>query len=887
MRRNEPDKASRKPLGFASNLAWIRIAIPLVLLASALSVGGCALTSGANNSIPSSALAISTTTLPQGLSNSAYEASLAASGGKQPYTWSLASGTLPKGLALTSSSGAISGTPTQAGASTFTVKVEDSSSPISTATASMMIAVGSTASRVSISLSPTTASVINGAEQQFTATVSGSSNTGVSWSLSGAGCTGTACGSLSNAGNSSVYLAPTAPPSPATVTITATSAADTTKSATATVTVVNQISVAVSPVNPSVGVGASQQFSASVLGTTNTAVTWSLTGAGCSGAACGTLSSNGLFKAPSAVPPSASVKITATSVADSTMAGSTIVTIEGSLNGTPPAAPALPEASVDLTMPMQGTANCPSLTSGSDCIRQVPAGNASSLQAALNASTCGDTVVLQAGSTYSGNFTVPNIGSCSGWVVVESSNVSSLPSGTRVGPSSVSKMASLSTATLGPVLQLPTAGIHNFRFIGLEISCATGVCDAPHDFMGGLVEITGGSPVTVAQTPNNIIIDRCYIHGTPTQNIRRGVGANGTNIGVVDSYVSEIHESGAASGGDSQTIEDWNGAGPLLIQNNYLEAASENILFGGADTTIPGLIPSDITIVGNYFYKDPSWRGKPAPYNWVIKDSLEFKSAQRVLVQGNVFAYCWVAGQAGELIELTPRSQGGDSWATAADLTFTDNLLEHASIGFIIGDSDYVDVPTSQPPQRILVQNNVLTDITPSWSAGTGSAGLGFQIGVIDSGANPNDLTDWHDLTIDHNDLIDTNADIFLNGGQCVGCVVPAGPIQITNNIGSLGVTASGAAGGRALSLFLTQLTWNKNVLSNATGTNYPSGTFLSLLSQIGFTNYSLTSVAGTNYQLLPSSPYVSAGTDGKDIGVWDWSTWNTATANAVSGIFP
>jgi Putative Ig domain/Abnormal spindle-like microcephaly-assoc'd, ASPM-SPD-2-Hydin/Immunoglobulin domain/Protein of unknown function (DUF1565) len=69
-------------------------------------------------------LAISTTSLPTGVVGQAYSAQLNATGGATPYSWSVASGALPAGLAL-SSSGAISGTPTTAGASTFTAKVTD------------------------------------------------------------------------------------------------------------------------------------------------------------------------------------------------------------------------------------------------------------------------------------------------------------------------------------------------------------------------------------------------------------------------------------------------------------------------------------------------------------------------------------------------------------------------------------------------------------------------------------------------------------------------------------------------------------------------------------------------------------------------------------------
>jgi len=541
-------------------------------------------------------------------------------------------------------------------------------------------------------------------------------------------------------------------------------------------------------------------------------------------------------------------------------------------NRVTPARPALPEATVDVTMPVQ-----------MGKIRRISPGDSKSFQKALSASTCGDTIVLQAGSTYSGNFTIPNIGSCSGWVIVESSKVSNLPSGTRVSLSSASDMAKLSGTALTAALRFAATGIHNFRFIGLEISCATGVCDVPNDLAEGLVEIDGGLPSSAAQTPDHIIIDRCYIHGTPTQNIRSGIRANGTNIAVIDSYISEIHENGF----DSQAIVDWNGAGPLLIQNNFLEAASENILFGGAGAAVSRLIPSDITIVGNYFYKNPSWLGKAAPYNWVIKNLLEFKNAQRVLVHGNVFAYCWYAAQDGSIVLVTPRSYSGDSWATAADLTFTDNLLEHAAIGFVISHSDYNHVPTSHPSQRILIQNNVLTDIDrATW--GTGSGGWSFLLEDIAGGANPNNLTNWHDLTIDHNDLFtqnNYNCSVFSAGGTGPSAV-PAGPIQFTNNLMVGDLCGQGLSPGkRSLDFYYHDVTWDKNVLVSARGRDYPKGTLiLSKTNDLRFGPESLANNPGTAYRLLSASPYHNAGTDRKDIGVWDWSTLNTATNQALTG---
>jgi len=95
-------------------------------------------------------LAISTTSLPAGLPNTGYSAALAASGGSAPYTWSIFSGTLPAGLALNASSGAITGTPSATGTSNFTVQASDASSPAQVATKALSINIISSQTVMSI-----------------------------------------------------------------------------------------------------------------------------------------------------------------------------------------------------------------------------------------------------------------------------------------------------------------------------------------------------------------------------------------------------------------------------------------------------------------------------------------------------------------------------------------------------------------------------------------------------------------------------------------------------------------------------------------------------------------------------------------------------------------
>ena len=165
---------------------------------------------------------------------------------------------------------------------------------------------------VSVAVSPTTATLAAGGTQQFTATVSNASNTSVTWTRS------PAVGTISSSG---LYTAPTSVTSQQTVTITATSVADTSKTATATVTITPGVAVSVTPTTATLAPGGTQQFTATVANASNTSVTWSRS------PAVGTISSSGLYTAPTNVTSQQTVTITATSVADTSKTDTAIVTI--------------------------------------------------------------------------------------------------------------------------------------------------------------------------------------------------------------------------------------------------------------------------------------------------------------------------------------------------------------------------------------------------------------------------------------------------------------------------------------------------------------------------------------------------------------------------------
>ncbi len=211
------------------------------------------------------------------------------------------------------------------GAHQVTVQARDGSGTFSK-TASITVPGTPPPPAVSVSITPTTASISTAGSQQFTATVTGSTNTAVTWSATG--------GTVTTAG---LFSSPSA----GTFTVQATSVADTTKSASATVTVTAPpppppVSVTVTPTTASISTSASQQFTATVTGSANTAVTWSATG--------GTVTTAGLFSSTSA----GTFTVQATSVADTTKSASATVTVTAP-PPPPPVSVSISPASVTLT----------------------------------------------------------------------------------------------------------------------------------------------------------------------------------------------------------------------------------------------------------------------------------------------------------------------------------------------------------------------------------------------------------------------------------------------------------------------------------------------------------------------------------------------------------
>jgi hypothetical protein len=471
----------------------------------------------------------------------------------------------------------------------------------------------------------------------------------------------------------------------------------------------------------------------------------------------------------------------------------------------------------------------------------VPAGG--SLQAALERAQPGDTITLEPGAIYVGPITLPRK-SDEQWITVRTSEPDgSFPApGRRVDPSHARLMPKVVAAS-GPALSA-APGAHHYRFIGIEIRPRDG------SFVTNLVDF--GRGVTAAgDLPHHIVFDRCYLHGDAKKGARRGIALNAREAAVVDSYLADFKEAGA----DSQAIAGWSGPGPFKIVNNYLEAAGENLLFGGADPPIRDLVPADIEIRRNHFAKPLAWKSGERGYEgttWTVKNLLELKNARRVLIEGNLLEHNWVQAQNGFAILFTVRNQdGGAPWSTIEDVTFVNNVLRHSAAGINMLGRD--DNHPSQAARRIVIRNNLFEDIGgPRWGGG----GTLFQL-----------LNGVGHVVIEHNTAAQSGTLIMAEGPTPHEGFVFRANIAPHNLYGIIG--AGTGPGSPTIERFFPGGVVEQNVIAGAGSARYPRDNFFpGSLDGVGFVDR-----GRGDYRLGEGSRYrrAAGGQDpGADVTVLD-----------------
>ncbi len=512
-----------------------------------------------------------------------------------------------------------------------------------------------------------------------------------------------------------------------------------------------------------------------------------------------------------------------------------------------------------------------------------------SLQGALNNASCGDTIELQAGATFTGLFTFP-AKSCddSHWIVLRTNNLPSQlpPEQTRISPcyagirslpsrpayncSSPAKVmakiiGSGASGSSGPLLF--AVGANHYRLIGLEITRPTNTSSIVN-----LAWLQNGGPA------HHIIFDRVWMHGVAQYDTRRGIDLGGsTYVAIIDSYFSDFHcTTVTAMCGDSQAIAGGMGnlaMGPYKIVNNYLEASGENILFGGGGGTRS---PTDIEIRRNHLYKPRIWQkgqagyvGGKGGYPFQVKNHFELKNGQRILFEANIAQYTWGGfSQAGYSILLTPKNQSGTcAKCQVTDVTVRYNRISHVGAGFQIANVRSGSA-VAFDGERYSIHDVTVDDINSTTYLG---AGVLAQIsqdnpGPILKKISMNHITAFPDKSLFY---VGSSSARQMQSFTFENSLVNSGQYPVWSTGGSsncahyeVPLTTFGAC-------FNSYAVTDNAIIacsSNWPPSSWPAGnSFPSSATPVQFVSYNGGN--GGNYQLLSSSAYHGAASDGKDMG--------------------
>jgi hypothetical protein len=485
----------------------------------------------------------------------------------------------------------------------------------------------------------------------------------------------------------------------------------------------------------------------------------------------------------------------------------------------------------------------------SQTIISIPAG--ASLQAAIDKALPGDTILLTPGASYTGNFYLrKKPGSATITIATAGQEMKySIPA--RVKPAEAPLLAKILSANSSPAIRADR-GSHDYRIAGVEIKTAPGIYNM------GLVRFGEGTESSDVDLPYNIELDRAYVHGDSNVGSKRGVALNGKNLTVSNCHIFDFKSTSQ----DTQAVAGWGGPGPFKIYNNYLEAAGENILFGGTAPGIAGVIPSDIEIIGNHMRKPLSWRTyvNSAGLPWIIKNILELKSARRVLIEGNILENVWAAAQVGFAIVLKAEKDNPFALADTCDIVIRKNIIRNAAGGVnILGR-----ITTSQwTAKQITIAHNLFDNINSSW-------GEKVRLFSIVNGAQG--------VTIENNTATPT----VKPGMYLLAEGEPSFAFVFRSNIvpfGDSGLKGSGvAAGVPTIDTYLPGAAVSHNIVFGGSGVGLtPLDTFLTDCALLQWVDPTRV------WHLSSKSPYKGAGANGADPG-YDYYAVRSATVTTIYG---
>jgi len=413
------------------------------------------------------------------------------------------------------------------------------------------------------------------------------------------------------------------------------------------------------------------------------------------------------------------------------------------------------------------------------------------LQAAIDRARPGDEIRLEAGAVFTGHFVLrARAGTSVAPITIRTDG--RLPS-SRIRPQDAALLPTLTPAGASPVIRTEP-GASYWRLVGLRIRGNGG-----NDLI-----VLGDGRAQASGIPQQIELDRLLILGDPARGQKRGIALNSAATTIRNCYIADIKRVGE----ETQAIAGWNGPGPYLIENNYLEAAGISVLFGGTEPSIAGLVPSDITVRRNTMAKPVAWRGQ----RWMVKNLLELKNARRVRIEGNLFQHNWAAAQAGFAILFTVRASGSRAtWSTVRDVTFENNIVRRAAGGInILG---YDTNAVSQQTRNLVIRNNLFYEIDHrAW----GGNGWFLQVG-----------NEPADILVEHNTILQSGNLVTAYGGTQFA-PRPIRRFRFLNNIAwhnRYGLFGIGIGVGLpALEAYFPGGEFTGNLLAGGSAARYPAG---------------------------------------------------------------
>lgn len=537
-----------------------------------------------------------------------------------------------------------------------------------------------------------------------------------------------------------------------------------------------------------------------------------------------------------------------------------------------------------------------------------------SLQTAYNGASCGADIQLTAGNTYTLTSLAAKGCSDAQWIWIRTVPSGNLPAEGVTTTPCYSNVTSLADY---PAFPCPTSGAFTAK---IQVAAGTTIANGGDHIRLENVEIAKGSGAAVqnlvnAASGSKQVYDRVWFHGNPGEETGNAIFMDGgSNISVVDSAYTDGHcISSIGTGCEGHGFNATTAPGPFKISHNFISAGGQYIFYGGGG--FASGTPTSIEISYNHGYRPFTWdpactigsgcpggvvyNGGVSGHAYTVKNCVEFKNAQNVLMFGNEWDNTWGGfSQVGNCITLTPKSQSAGvnnlcPLCVVQDITERYDFIHYSGQPWQIANLPNDNGAFATAGQRYSI-HDVVADHT--FYVGCSSCS-NYMTELFTSPSAPTSML-MTGVFLNHLTIVQdnfTNTNLMAVGGPLAApqqgtgtlenSILPSGNF----GIGNVGGTTNQCAFSPAASQPKFTACWTTPVFTN-NGIPYGSGTSCNghgcggtwgagqiLAADQNAVQY--TNLVNGNYKLQVTSPFHNQGTDGLDLGA-DIVTLNSYLAN-------